>query len=371
MGLDGPLTIRRARFQCSQTKKMYCPADEQWDLPHGEVTVSLARRATRLATKMSFAELEEELREQHAVRLTDTTLDGLVNQVGAVAQRARQAMLDQLEKLPVGRSREEAVAVDLAAPQRMYVSCDGITYRTRYREADPEHRGEQRVIYQEMKVGTVFWQDAKERWHKRVTNGRENPERFGLSLWALAMACGMGTCPEVIFISDGGGWCNTVAQTYFKEAVRILDWYHLVEHIWAAGRQLYGLDEAAAKRWVAACVDHLHERSGIGLLRHLERGLAARGPAAPALEKQALDDLLGYVRPRLAITDYVDYRAKGLVIGSGMMESTCKQVVEHRLKGNGMQWAESGALAMTHLISHRLNGTWTNFWQSRPLQRAA
>jgi len=74
---------------------------------------------------------------------------------------------------------------------------------------------------------------------------------------------------------------------------------------------------------------------------------------------------------RLAITDYVDYRAAGYVIGSGMMEATCKQLVGQRLKGSGMQWSEAGAVAMTALISHRLNGTWDAFWASRPLQRAA
>jgi hypothetical protein len=372
MGIDGPITVRRARFQCSQSKALYCPADALLDLPPGEVTVSLARRAARLGTKMSFAELEEELREQHDVRVSDTTLDGLMNAVGAVAQRDRQARLVALEELPAGRSREEAVTVKLESPKRMYISCDGITYRTRYREADPEHQGEKRVIYQEMKVGTVFWQDHKERWHKQVVNGRENPERFGLSLWALAVECGMLKCPEVIFISDGGGWCQSVAQMYFKDALRILDWYHLVEHVWEAGRQLYPTDEAAAKRWVDTSVDHLHDSSGIGLLRHLEHCLQARGGgAASAWEKQALESLMGYVRPRLAITDYVEYRARGMVIGSGMMESTCKQVVEHRLKGNGMQWSESGALGMASLISHRLNGAWAEFWQSRPLQRAA
>ena len=67
----------------------------------------------------------------------------------------------------------------------------------------------------------------------------------------------------------------------------------------------------------------------------------------------------------------IDYRAAGYVIGSGMMESTCKQLVAQRLKGPGMQWSEAGALAMTALIAHRINGTWDRFWASRPLQRAA
>ncbi|MDO8630221.1 MAG: hypothetical protein Q7R41_06985 [Phycisphaerales bacterium] len=50
-----------------------------------------------------------------------------------------------------------------------------------------------------------------------------------------------------------------------------------------------------------------------------------------------------YVRPRLTIMDNLEYRAKGYAIGSGMMESTYKQAVGRRLKGNGRKWSEADA----------------------------
>ena len=57
IGLNGPVTVRRARFHCAAERVYYYPLDEVLDLPPGEVTVSLAKRALRLGTKMSFAEL--------------------------------------------------------------------------------------------------------------------------------------------------------------------------------------------------------------------------------------------------------------------------------------------------------------------------
>ena len=348
---------------------MSCPLDSILDLPPGEVTVALSRRALRLATYTSFGPLQEELWIQHAVRLSDSALDMLMQTAGGVAEEDRQAEISRLSSESAGLHRERLLACDRGdvAPSRLYVSCDGITYRTRYREPDAENSNGQRVVYQEMKAGTVFWQDRDGRWRKQVLSGRDNPERFGLSLWALAVRCGMLQAAEVIFVSDGGGWCNTVAEMYFKDAARILDWYHLSEHIWAAGRLLYPEDVPAARRWVNACLTHLHDSSGIGLLRHLERSRKGRKDS----DQVIIDELIGYVRPRLAITDYVEYRTAGYVIGSGMMESTCKQLVAQRLKGPGMQWSETGALAMTALIAHRINGTWDRFWTSRPLQRAA
>jgi hypothetical protein len=348
---------------------MICPLDSILDLPPGEVTVSLSRRALRLATYMSFGPLQEELRIQHDVRLSDSALDMLMHSAGGVAEQDRQADIARLASESPGLHRERLLTAERvnSGPSRLYVSCDGIMYRTRYREADRTKPDEQRVVYQEMKAGAVFWQDREGRWCKQVLSGRDDPERFGLSLWALAVRCGMQQAAEVIFISDGGGWCNTIAEMYFKDATRILDWYHLSEHIWATGRQLYPQDDAAASRWVSTCLTHLHDSSGIGLLRHLHRSRKVR----KASEQALIDELTSYVQPRLAITDYVDYRAAGYVIGSGIMESTCKQLVAQRLKGPGMQWSEAGALAMTALIAHRINGTWDRFWTSRPLQRAA
>jgi hypothetical protein len=340
------------------------------DLPPGEATVSLAKRALRLGTKMSFAELQEELLYQHEVRLSDTVLDRLMQQAGQVAERDRRGAVEALLALPEGLAREEHVLAKpaLARPKRLYVSCDGIMYPTRYRQGEDDQR---RIVYQEMKCGTVFWQEGNNTWHKRVTGSRDDVQAFGADLWELAVRCGMLQADEVVFISDGGGWCDTVARTYFHDARRILDWFHLVEHVWEAARILYR-DEKAAAKWVARCKELLHEWSGIGLLGYLKRccrGHASRKGGSAAAD--ALKRLIAYLEPRRAITDYVEYRAEGLVVGSGMMESTCKQLVGRRLKGSGRQWSESGALAMTALIAQSLNGRWDSFWSSRPLHRAA
>jgi hypothetical protein len=367
MGLDGPITIQRARFQCEKTGQLVIPLDEALDLPSGQTTPSLAKRALRLGTRMSFADLEEELLAQHDVRITDTTLDTLMQRAGGVAEADRQARLDALAALPPGVAREQKVPLDRAVPKCLYVSCDGITYRTCYLEDDPENPGKKRAVYHEMKCGAVFWQDEKGRWHKQVVCGRDDPQHFGLCLWELAVRCGLLLCPEVIFISDGGSWCNTVAESYFKDATRILDWYHLSEYVWKAGRGLHPADQKQVGRWVHECLDHLHDGGGKAMLAHLERCRADGGEP----KAEAFDVLVNYLRPRLAITDYPSYRKKDYVIGSGMMESSCKQIVGERLKGTGMQWSEEGALAMAALVCERLNGTLEAFWATRPLHRAA
>ncbi len=364
------MTVRRARFRCSVDGAFYYPLDDVLDLPPGEVTVSVARRALRLATHMGFSDLQEELFYQHDVRLSDTVLNRLMQQVGGVAEQDRKEVVNALRALPEGVAREEQALSKpaIARPKRLYISCDGVMYPTRYRQVEGDRK---RIVYQEMKCGTVFWQEGNSTWHKRVISSRDDVQGFGAGLWELAVRCGMLQADEVVFISDGGGWCDTVARTYFHDAERILDWYHLVEHVWEAARALYS-DQLAAKKWAFRCTGLLRESSGIGLLRYLERCRRSHASKRGGLAGlDALDGLIAYLRPRVAITDYVSYRTHGLVIGSGIMESTCKQLVGQRLKGNGRQWSESGALAMTALIGQRINRSWDAFWASRPIHRAA
>jgi len=348
----------------------YYPLDDVLDLPPGEVTVGLARRALRLATHMGFLDLQEELFYQHDVRLSDTILNRLMQRVGGVASADQKEAVEALRALPEGVAWEQQALSKpaIARPRRLYVSCDGVMYPTRYRQKEGDRK---RIVYQEMKCGTVFWQEGNSTWHKRVISSRDDALGFGTGLWELAARCGMHQADEVVLISDGGGWCDTVAKTYFQDAERILDWYHLVEYVWEAARELYS-DERAVKKWVSRCTGLLGEWSGIGLLRYLERcrrSHASKPGGSRGLD--ALDGLIAYLRPRVAMTDYVDYRARGLVIGSGIMESTCKQLVGKRLKGCGRQWSEGGAVAMTALIGQRINHSWEVFWDSRPIHRAA
>lgn len=59
--------------------------------------------------------------------------------------------------------------------------------------------------------------------------------------------------------------------------------------------------------------------------------------------------------------DYPGFRQRAWQIGTGMIESTCKQLVGLRLKGPGMHWSEQGALAVTALRATDLNGNWNSF----------
>lgn len=347
----GEIPIQRRRYCCSVCGRTLYPADWQLCSGHHHVTRPLAQRVCQLATVEHFTRLPHLLEDQHGITLSHETILELVHDFGTAA--------DQMRRAEASFSIQRRVAPSYSGPlrKRLYLSVDGIMYCTNQSEPDPDHPGEKRLIWQQMKVGCVYWQDEKEIWHKQIIWGRESPEEFGAALWRLACQCGYMQAKEKVFLSDGGVWCWEIHARYFSDATGILDWYHASEHVWTAAR-LVAPD--SPETWAAEALAQLYDAGGESLLTWLKLQVSQRrgGP------REALEKLINYVSARIHNMNYSVYRAANYQIGSGMIESTCKQLVGQRLKGPGMHWTEHGALAVTALRATDLNGNWKSFWNS-------
>jgi hypothetical protein len=56
--------------------------------------------------------------------------------------------------------------------------------------------------------------------------------------------------------------------------------------------------------------------------------------------------------------DYANYKELGLPLGSGMVESAGKWLIQQRFKGVGMRWSEDGFNHLLHLWLAWINGRW-------------
>src|SRR6185369_14085163 len=74
------------------------------------------------------------------------------------------------------------------------------------------------------------------------------------------------------------------------------------------------------------------------------------------------DAALGYLEPRLAQLQYPTFRAAGYPIGSGIVESANKVVVQDRLKGSGMHWAPASVNPMLALRTIVCADRWDEAW---------
>jgi hypothetical protein len=359
-GLDGPLKILRTRYRCRSCQRESYPADGLLLCGRRRVSGPLAKRVCQLATIEHFTRLPQLLFDQHGVRLSHNEIVPLVHDVGGAVEAERLAEVAAWEHCP----DKHCPAAEVTS-QRIDVSCDGIMDCTNEREPHPDDPNRQRMKWQQMRVGCVYWQDGRERWHKRVIWGRKDAQTFGASLYRLACRCGYRQATERIFAADGGEWCWSIHQQYFTSAQGILDWYHVSEHVWQAAGVLHLRDGTARKAWAGQALGLLREQGGRGREqggRGLVGWLVPQRKSQRGAKRIAIESLLGYLQPRRAITDYPQYRRRGWQIGSGMIESTAKQLVGLRLKGPGMHWSEPGALAVTALRAQDLNGHWNQLW---------
>lgn len=56
--------------------------------------------------------------------------------------------------------------------------------------------------------------------------------------------------------------------------------------------------------------------------------------------------------------DYARFRSLGYAIGSGTIESACKQIVVQRLRKSGAQWITDGAVRTAKARAAWLSGEW-------------
>jgi len=70
---------------------------------------------------------------------------------------------------------------------------------------------------------------------------------------------------------------------------------------------------------------------------------------------KSLRNLYDYLERHRKHIDYAQYKAFGLLIGSRLVESACKWLIQQRFKGISMRWSEDG---FNHLLHLRL--VWVN-----------
>ena len=357
---SGDVTYDRVRYRCRECEEWQTPADAVICCGSQRVTKLLAKRVCQLATTEHFTRLEQLVADQHDVHLAGETMWELVQHVGGALEEKRLVEVAYRQEHPFTK---ETLPKPVITPKRVYVSCDGIMYGTQETEPDLLHPGQRKQVWRQMRVGCVYWQDAKDRWHKQMIWGQEaDYQSFGFALYELAVRHGYLQAEEKFFAADGADWCWAIQDRHFADAEGILDWYHATEHVWECAKELHA-DPLKMKAWAEAAVSHLWEKGGTGLLAELLSSRASPEAPLPA----PIQSLVNYVQPRLRWMDYPPHREQGHAIGTGLMEATVKQLVAQRLKGCGMHWSRAGATAITALRSADLNGHWHQTWKTLAL----
>jgi hypothetical protein len=167
---------------------------------------------------------------------------------------------------------------------------------------------------------------------------------------------GLENAGQVAAVMDGADWLQQFTDYHCPRAVRILDFAHAAQRIADVAQALWGQGSEEVATWTKTWTDSLKEHGPQLLLAELRR-LRQTHP-----DNEPLGANLAYLEKRQAQLDYPRFSQQGWPIGSGMVESANKLVVEARLKGAGMHWRRSHVDPMLALRNLLGNDRWEQEW---------
>ena len=207
-------------------------------------------------------------------------------------------------------------------------------------------------VYQE-KAGEWVAPTRALSYFSRLTDA----DTFGRLALVETQRRGTESAGAVAAVTDGAEWVQGLIDLHRPDAVRILDFPHAAQRLAPIAQAVWGTHSEAATQWVAEQTKRLREQGTADLLAAITALLEAH----PEAEGRA--EHVGYLQKREAQMQYPAYRAQGLPIGSGPVESANKRVVEARLKGAGMHWERRHVDPMLALRNAVCNDRWAEAWE--------
>ncbi|CAN5728626.1 hypothetical protein BH24BAC1_BH24BAC1_26350 [soil metagenome] len=259
------------------------------------------------------------------ISLTDKQIERLTHHYGQV-----------LESLP-----EEGMLPEACDGERHYAMMDGSMVFIRqqgWKEIKLGRIFPESACYQEKKRGCI----AQSTYVAHLGEHQAFLEKFDSQV---------AHKKQLVAIGDGARWIWEYWNTYYPEAIQILDYFHLMEKIglWAV---LVFKEESQRKDWLALC-EKLLLNNGAA-----EVELMIKSIDCQADTKKKQDQLLTYLQNNKDRINYKDYLEQGLFIGSGAMESANREVVQKRMKLSGQRWTLEGAQQVANLRVTFKNRHW-------------
>lgn len=284
----------------------------------------------------------------------------LWNWVQVQGQQAQAELNQQLQLQADGKACEVEITDASVSALPLAISADGVMVPFR---ATPQS-AQGKTKWQEVKVGVLarlgMRQNAQgealpQLLHRRVVAVLGNIDAFIPQLRLEARRQAFESAPQVIWLSDGGRGFWRVYQTCFAHcAIAVLDFFHAAGHLWRATTALFDDPRSAqAKAWFQRWrhqLRHGQHHRVLSVLTNLVNTDVFTG--------QSLSTLLqvqAYFQRHHQHIRYQQFEQQQIPLGSGMVESTCKWLIQQRFKGVGMRWSEPG---FKHLLALRV--AWAN-----------
>ncbi len=357
--LLGEVALDRRYYLCPGCGESLFPKDSLLDVERTSFSPGVRRLMARSGARDSFARAEEDLWDYAGIRVDAKDVERIAEAIGADIARREQIR------------QAEVMAGDVPPPERpipvFYVAYDGTGVPVTKRETVGRKGKQGDAKTREAKLGCVFTQvetdsdgfPIREKESTTYTGAIETAEIFGERLYAEALMRGLNHAERVAVLGDGAHWIWNVAALHFPNATHIVDLYHAREHLYTLLKLIFPpgeLYEARCREWC----DRLEEGK-------VEQIIFAASELLPKEEnsRKFASTEIEYFKTNAERMRYADFRARGLFVGSGVVEAGCKTIIAARMKKSGAKWSVRGANAIIALRCALASSRFEDYWAER------
>lgn len=355
-----------ASCRCGEGK---APLDEKMKINPGQVTAGLAELLGMTGVELAFEYSGRWLERFLMFGVSENTVRNETQTFGKIQAKQEEKLINESQDERYLQKRQRT---ETNIPERVYGSLDGAYVRIEERGKDNDDNDK----WREMKVGcfytveTVPDSQKTKRHRKKESIGHQALRAKGMSyfcditeadkfeplFWAMGCQAKADLASEVVFVCDGAKWIWRLVERNFPNAVQIVDWFHAEERLENVARDALSAEEASL--WLENTRTALWNGDPYFVVRACEK-LASSSVVA--------DQAVTYFRNNAHRMQYDLFRSQGYMIGSGTVESGCKQIVAFRLKRPGAQWNLQGAILTAKARAAWLSHDWDTLCALRDL----
>jgi len=347
--LLGQVEYSRAYYLCPACQHGHCPLDQKLGLRPGQISAELESLTGMTGAQLPFGQSGQLFEALTLVSVSDQTVAKATQAIGGEVQSQEAEWMSQ-SRDAVWLQEQQRLA---ERPPRLYGALDA---------AKVHIRGQKEHPWRDLKVGAWFTttmqppQTPDDDWEIHATDMTYycdicEAHQFGNLLWATGCQRQAQLAEELIFLGDGAEWIWKLVQEHYPEAIQIVDWFHATEYITPVASAAF-TPEDQQQAWITQVRTDLWDGDLDAVIAAFDR-FTDHHRAAEAATKAVT-----YFTNNRHRMDYPTYRAKGYQIGSGTIESGCKQIVSQRLKVAGAIWDLDNCIKTAKARAALLSNQW-------------
>lgn len=360
--------VGRCPHRCSGSQK--ASLDDVLGIqPYQQTSTELMRLGCLLTVFLPFNLAAWMLQQLTGIAISDDTIWQWVQVAG---QQAMTQLETQLQQFVDGKPISFESLDSTVAEMPLAIAADGVTVPFRSQPKTPKGK----IVWREVKVALLarigkrqpqIGRIVTRLHHRRLVAVLGDIDDLKPRLQLEAYRQGIATASQAILISDGArGFWRLFQQCFSHCAIGILDFYHAAQHLWkAASAYSNGNPARTPQMWFTRMRHQLRHGFGKRIIKELNWLAKSRNTSEAT--KPILCQVRDYLQTHLEHIQYRQFKKQDLPIGSGMVESACKWLIQQRFKGVGMRWSEDGFNHLLHLRLAWINQRFDSLFSEQPL----